>query len=55
MNLKKLIKKAAVQEAAKQILPMDETPKKLGKKTKVAAGLVVVATVAGALSQYLGG
>jgi hypothetical protein len=55
MNLKKLIKKVAVQEAAKQILPMDETPKKLGTKTKVAAGLAVVATVAGALSQYLGG
>jgi hypothetical protein len=54
MNLKKLLKKAVVQEAAENILPMDgETPKKFGKKSKAATALVVVAGIATALAEYL--
>lgn len=55
MDLKKLIKKAAVEQVAAKILPMESAPKKLGTKSKIAAILAVVAAVAGALSQYIGG
>ena len=55
MNLKKLIKKAAVEQVAAKILPMENTPKKLGTKSKTAAILAVIAAIVGALSQYIGG
>jgi hypothetical protein len=55
MNLKKLIKKAAVEQVTNKILPMEAAPKKLGTKSKIAAILAAVATIAGVLSQYIGG
>lgn len=55
MGLKNIIKKIAVKEAAGKILPMDGTQPKFGKKTKIAGVLGVIAAIAGALSQYLGG
>lgn len=55
MGLKSIIKKIAVKEAAGKILPMDDVQPKFGKKAKIAGALGVVAAVAGALSQYLGG
>jgi hypothetical protein len=55
MDLKKLIKKAAVEQVTNKILPMESPPKKLGTKSKIAAILAAIATVAGVLSQYLGG
>lgn len=55
MNLKKLIKKAAVEQVAEKILPMDETKPKLGKKAKLAALLGTIAAVAATGAQFLGG
>ena len=55
MNLKNIIKKVIVKEAAGGILPMDGTKPKLGTKAKIAGILATIAAVAGAASQYLGG
>lgn len=55
MNLKNIIKKVIVKEAAGSILPMDGTKPKLGTKAKIAGILATIAAVAGAASQYLGG
>ena len=55
MNLKKIITKIAVKEAAGKILPMDDAGPKLGKKSKLAALLAAIAAVAAAGAQYLGG
>jgi hypothetical protein len=55
-TLKKEVEKALLKKAAGKILPMDEAPKpKLGTKTKLAALLGVIATLAAAGAQYLGG
>jgi hypothetical protein len=54
--LKKEAEKAVLKKAAGKILPMDEAPKpKLGKKAKIAGILGVIATLAAAGAQYLGG
>lgn len=55
MDLKKLIKKAVVEEAANKILPMEGDKPKLGRKAKLAGVLAAVATIAAAGSQLLGG
>jgi hypothetical protein len=55
MGLKSIIKKVVAKEAVGGILPMDGTQPKFGKKTKIAGVLGVIAAIAGALSQYLGG
>jgi hypothetical protein len=55
MNLKKLIKKAAVERVAGKILPMDAEKPKLGKKAKLAAVLGTVAAIAAAGANFLGG
>jgi hypothetical protein len=55
MNIKNIIKKAVVKEAAGKILPMDGVKPKLGPKAKLAGILATIAAVAGAASQYLGG
>jgi hypothetical protein len=55
MNLKKLIKKAALEQVADKILPIDEPKPKLGKKAKLAALLGAIATIAAGGAQYLGG
>ncbi len=55
MDLKKLIKKAAVEQATNKILPMDGTKPKLGWKAKLAGILATIAAVATAASQFLGG
>lgn len=54
MNLKNLITKIAVKEAAGKILPMADAPR-LSKKAKIAGLLGTIAAVAAAASQYLGG
>jgi hypothetical protein len=54
--LKKEAEKAVLKKVAGKILPMDEAPKpKFGKKTKIAGILGVIATLAAAGAQYLGG
>jgi hypothetical protein len=54
--LKKEAEKAVLKKAAGKILPMDEASKpKLGKKAKIAGLLGVIATLAAAGAQYLGG
>ena len=59
MDLKKLIKsqaeKALLKEAANKILPMEGAEPKVGKKTKAVAALGVIAAVATAAAQFLGG
>ena len=55
MNLKKIIAKKAMKEAAGKILPMDVTKPKLGKKTKLAAILGAIAAAAAAGANLLGG
>ena len=55
-TLKREVEKAFLKKAADKILPMDEAPKpKLGKKAKIAGLLGIIATVAAAGAQYLGG
>jgi hypothetical protein len=54
MNLKNLITKIAVKEAAGKILPMAAAPKApLGWKARLAAALAIIGAAATALSQYL--
>lgn len=59
MDLKKVIGNVAKDKllggAANKILPMDDEPKKLGWKAKLAGVLATVAAVAAAGSQLLGG
>jgi hypothetical protein len=56
MNLKNIITKIVVKEAAGKLLPMADVPKPaLGKKAKIAGLLGVIATVAAAGAQYLAG
>ena len=55
MNLKNLITKIAVKEAAGKIMPMDPAPKPaLGWKAKLAGVLAIIGAAATALAQYLG-
>ena len=55
MNLKNLITKIAVKEAAGKIMPMADAPKAaLGWKAKLAGALAIIGAAATALSQYLG-
>jgi hypothetical protein len=54
-TLKKEAEKALLKKAAGKILPMDGEKPKLGTKTKLAALLGVIATLAAAGAQYLGG
>ena len=54
--LKKEAEKAILKKVTGKILPIDDAPKpKLGKKAKIAGLLGVIATVAAAGAQYLGG
>jgi hypothetical protein len=54
MNLKNLITKIAVKEAAGKIIPMADAPKTpLGWKAKLAGVLAIIGAAATALSQYL--
>jgi hypothetical protein len=54
--LKKEAEKAVLKKTVGKILPMDEAPKpKLGKKAKIAGLLGVIAAIAAAGAQYLGG
>jgi hypothetical protein len=54
MNLKNLITKIAVKEAAGKIMPMDPAPKPaLGWQGRLAAALAIIGAAATALSQYL--
>lgn len=55
MNLKNIIAKIAVKEAAGKILPMDGVKPVLGRKAKAAALLGTIAAVATAGAQFLGG
>jgi hypothetical protein len=59
MNLKKIISGIAqdklAERAAREIVPMDEAAAPKGWKVKAAGVLAVIATIAGALSQFLGG
>jgi hypothetical protein len=58
MNLKKIIggiAKDKLAGAASKIVPMDDAAPKKGWKVKAAGILAVIATIAGTLSQYLGG
>jgi hypothetical protein len=55
-KLKKEAEKALLKNTVGKILPMDEAPKpKLGKKAKIAGILGIIATIAAAGAQYLGG
>jgi hypothetical protein len=54
-TLKKEVEKALLKKAAGKILPMDDAQPKLGKKAKIAGILGVIATLAAAAAQYLGG
>ena len=55
-TLKKEAEKAILKKAVGKILPMSEAPKpKLGKNVKIAGILGVIATIAAAGAQYLGG
>ena len=53
--LKKEAEKALLKKAAGKILPMDGEKPKLGKKAKIAGVLSVIAAIAAAGAQYLGG
>jgi hypothetical protein len=62
MNLKKLIggiaKDKLAEQAARRILPLEETAPAKGWKLKVAGALTAIAAIAaiaGTLSQFLGG
>jgi hypothetical protein len=59
MNLKKIIsgiaKDKLAERAIREIAPMDEAAAPKGWKVKAAGVLAVIATIAGALSQFLGG
>lgn len=55
MDLKKIIAKKVMKEAAGKILPMDSTKPKLGTKAKLAGILAAIAAVAGFAAEYLGG
>jgi hypothetical protein len=54
-TLKKEAEKALLKKATGKILPMDGEKPKLGKKAKIAGILGVIATLAAAGAQYLGG
>lgn len=58
MNLKKIVgavtKDKILGGAANRILPMEEAPKKLGWKAKLAGVLATIAAIATAGSQLLG-
>jgi hypothetical protein len=55
-KLKQEAEKVLLKKAVGKIIPMDEAPKpKLGKKAKIAGILGVIATLAAAGAQYLGG
>ena len=59
MDLKKVLGNVAKDKllggAANKILPMDDEPKKMGWKAKLAGVLATVAAIAAAGSQLLGG
>ena len=59
MNLKKIIggiaKDKLAEHTARKIVPLEETAPAKGWKAKAAGVLAIIATIAGALSQYLGG
>jgi hypothetical protein len=59
MNLKNIIsgiaKDKLAERAAREIAPMGEEAPPKGWKVKAAGILAVIATIAGALSQFLGG
>jgi hypothetical protein len=59
MNLKKIISGIAqeklAERAAREIAPMDQAAPPKGWKVKAAGILAVIATIAGTLSQFLGG
>ena len=54
-TLKKEVEKALLKKAADKILPMDGDKPKIGKKAKIAGLLGVIAAIAAAAAQYLGG
>ena len=54
-TLKKEVEKALLKKAAGKILPMDGDKPKIGKKAKIAGLLGVIAAIAAAAAQYLGG
>lgn len=55
MDLKKIIAKKVMKEAAGKILPMDVAKPKLGKKAKLAAILGAIAAAVAAGANLLGG
>lgn len=59
MNLKNIIsgiaKDKLAEQAARKIVPLDETAPTKGRKAQIAAVLAVIAVIAGTLSQFLGG
>lgn len=59
MDLKKTIgrigKDALLKQATSKILPMEGAEPKNGKKAKVVAGLSLIAVIATAAAQFLGG
>jgi hypothetical protein len=59
MNLKNIIsgiaKDKLAERASREILPLDDAAPKKGWKVKAAGILAVIATIAGTLSQFLGG
>lgn len=54
-KLKKEAEKALLKQAVGKILPMDGDKPKIGKKAKIAGLLGVIAAIAAAAAQYLGG
>jgi hypothetical protein len=55
MNLKNILTKIVVKEAAGKIMPMADAPKPaLGWKARLAAALAIIGAAATALAQYLG-
>ena len=59
MNLKKIIggiaKDKLAEQAARKILPLEETAPPKGRKAQIAVVLAAIAAIAGTLSQFLGG
>lgn len=55
MDLKKIIIGAARKEAVNKILPMEGDAPKNGKKAKAVAALSLIAVIATAAAQFLGG
>ena len=55
MNLKNILTKIVVKEAAGKIMPMADAPKAaLGWKARLATALTIIGAAATALAQYLG-